>query len=617
MRKLAILLATLLFVSATLWGAANPQFMPVDEIKAGMKGTGRTIYKGQNIEEFECEIIGVLKNIGPNQNAIIARLSGGALQKTGIFAGMSGSPVYVDGKMIGAVAWSLPFLTEPIAGITPIQEMLDVFQGSDATLQPKVKVGSRMSATWETISRGEQPPLSLTEDFIGRTITLPAGLVVGAGSQGFGFGGGPTLRPIATPVVFSGFTSRAIQRFAPQFQLLGMTPMQGGGGGARGKLRTDVSVEPGSTIAVSLVSGDMDLSVSGTVTHRDGNKIYAFGHPFLNIGSTDMPLSRAEVLAVLPSLESSQKLSVGAELIGAIKQDRSTGIQGVLGEGSSLIPVSVAIVNQRNRRRQFSYEVINDRFLTPFLLNLTIYNTILASERGIGYSTLQVRGRITLDGQPDINIENSFSSNSNSPIFASLAVAAPVNFLLASGYENLHFKEIALEINSFEDARDVLLERVWYDRTEVRSGEEVRLDVFLRKDNGEEIVESYPIKIAEDIPLGPLSIMVGDGESFERYDARETPGNFIPRDLGQLVKLINNFKKKDRLYVRLFRREPGAVVRGEGLPGLPPSIYALLQSPKTQGGMDPINIAAFIEYELPATDFVISGMKVVTVQVRP
>jgi hypothetical protein len=330
-----------------------------------------------------------------------------------------------------------------------------------------------------------------------------------------------------------------------------------------------------------------------------------------------MPLSRAEVLAVMPSLQTSEKFSVETDLVGIIKQDRATGIQGVLGESPKLIPVSIALVNQRSRRRLFSYEVVNDPFLTPLLLNLTIYNTILSTERGLGYSTLQVRGRITLDGQPDINIENSFSSNSNSPVFASLAVAVPVNFLLASGYANLRFKEIAMEITSFEDTRDVLLERVWCDRAEAQAGQEIHLGVALRKDNGEQIVQNYPIKIAEDIPPGPLSILIGDGESLERNDAREIPNDFIPRDLGQLVRLINNIRKNDRLYVRLFRRDRGVVVHGEGLPGLPPSIYALLQSPKSQGGMDPISVAAFIEYELPATDLVINGMKVLNLQVRP
>jgi hypothetical protein len=616
MKKVLVTFTLLLFVCLLVHGAQSGAFMRLEEIRPGMKGTGRTIFKGQNIEEFQCEIIGVLKNIGPNQNAIVARLTGGILEKSGIFAGMSGSPVYIDGKLIGAVAWSIPFLTEPIAGITPIHEIIDVFQEPNPTVEPKTKSKQQNRLSWQSFRQDTSLMMTGAIDPSQNGFRLPEG-ILNAGSFDLSVGSPKMLRPITTPVVFSGFTARAIQAFTPQFQMLGLVPMQGGSSGARGKLRTDVGLEPGSTIAVSLVSGDMDVSVSGTVTHREGNRIFAFGHPFLNIGNTDMPLSRAEVLAVLPSLQNSEKLSVGTELVGAIRQDRATGIQGLLGETSSLIPVSIALVNQQNRRRQFTYQVINDKFLTPFLLNLTIYNTIISSERGLGYSTLQVRGCITLDGQPDINIENSFSSDSNSPVSASLSVAQPVGFLLASGYENLRFKGIALEINSYEEARNVLLERVWCDRTEAKPGAEVRLDVFLRKDNGEEIAETYPIKIVDDIPPGPLSIMIGAGDSIERFDARENPDNFIPRDLGQVIKLINNLKKQDRLYVRLFRRERGVVVHGEGLPGLPPSIYALLQSPKAQGGVDPIGISTFMEYELPASEFVISGMKVVNILVKP
>lgn len=615
MRKALFLLTLSLAVCLETLSAQSSPFMRVEEIRPGMKGTGRTIFKGQNIEEFQCEILGVLKNIGPNQNAIMARLAGGNLEKSGIFAGMSGSPIYIDGKMIGAVAWSIPFLTEPIAGITPIHEIIDVFQEAKPIVEPKTRTKQQSRMSWASFKQSS-PLLMTAADSSQWAFRLPEGLLNTGGSSP-NDGSARMFRPIATPLVLSGFTARALQSFAPQFQFLGLVPMQGGASAARGKLRPDVGLEPGSTIAVSLVSGDMDVSASGTVTHRDGNRIYAFGHPFLNIGTTDMPLSRAEVLAVLPSLQNSEKLSVGTELVGAIRQDRSTGIQGVLGETAGMIPVSIALVNQQKRRRQFAFEVINDKFLTPFLLNLTIYNTILSSERGLGYSTLQVRGRISLDGQPDIHIENSFSSDSNSPVFASLSVAQPVGFLLASGYENLRFKEITLEIDSYEEARNALLERVWCDRAEVKPGEEVRIEAFLRKDNGEEILESYPIKIIEDVPPGPLSILVGGGDAIERYDARENPDNFIPRDLGQVVKLINNLKKQDRLYVRLFRRERGAVVHGEGLPGLPPSIYALLQSPKTQGGSDPIGISTFMEYELPASDYVISGMKVVQVLVKP
>jgi len=604
----------LCFLSAfTLLPAQTAPFLPLREIQPGMKCTGRTIFKGNQIEGFQGEIIGVLKNIGPNQNAIVARLSGGVLQKAGIFAGMSGSPVYINDRLIGAVAWSIPFLTEPIAGITPIQEMMDEFKTGTTGTTATIKIGSSRYGGWNAFKKNTDPFRWAERAFPGRSAANEV--------QWLGLPFSPQVSPaafqtIATPLVLSGFDSRAIQHFGPQLRSLGLMPMRGGSQGAPGPVRQDTDLQAGSTIAVSLVTGDMDFSASGTVTYRDGKTIYAFGHPFLQLGPTDMPFSKAQVLEILPSLESSMKLSVGTELAGTIKQDRATGIMGVIGETAGLIPVTIDIINERQLKRSFKYAVMNDRFLTPLLLNFTIYNTLISTEKALGYNTLQMKGRITLEGQPEIQLEQTFSSSGEAPIGVSLAVAIPVNYLLACGYENLRLKQVYLEVHSYDDVRNVRLDRIWYDRTEVGPGEEVLLHLFLKKENGEEMEEAYPLKIPEDVPSGTMQVVVADGESMERFESRETPQDFIPRDLAQVVKLVNSLKRNDRVYVRLYRRETGAAMGAEGLPGLPPSIYSLMQSARTRGGVEPLPITSYMEYELPAMDYVIEGMKSFTIKVR-
>ncbi len=597
--------------------AQTSAFLPLQEIQPGMKCTGRTVFKGDRIEEFQGEILGILKNIGPNQNAIIARLSGGVLGKTGIFAGMSGSPVFVDNRLIGAVAWSFPFLTEPIAGITPIQEMVDAFQsGGPAKVPgPTIQTGSTRYGGWRTFRQNMDPFRWASSAFQGRSFSEKAqwkegGFLADRADPN-------SFQTIATPIVFSGFDARTLHQFSPGLRSLGMIPMRGGTQGVAGSASMDPDLQPGSTIAVSLVTGDMDISASGTVTHRQGKTIYAFGHPFLQLGGTDMPFSKAHVLEVLPSLESSMKLSVGTELAGVIKQDRATGIMGVLGETAEMIPVTVTAVSDRRSKRSFRYWVINDRYLTPLLLNLTIFNTLISTEKAMGYSTMQMKSRISLEGQPDIQIDQNFASIGDTPIGVSLAVAIPVNYLMACGYEDFRLKGINVDVVSSEEARTITLDHIWYDRTEARPGEEVLLHVYLKKENGQEIEESYPVKIPEDVPPGTLQILVADGESMERFEAQETPQDFIPKNLSQVVKLINNFKKNDRLYVRLFRRETGASVGAEGLPGLPPSIYSLMQSARTKGGFDYLPMSSYMEYELPTMDYVVDGSKSFSLRILP
>lgn len=606
MRAFITLLVLALALAAPAWA---DEFFPLDQVVPGLKGKGRTVFSGSRIEEFDVQILGLLRNIAPGQNAILARLSGAPLEETGVFQGMSGSPVYIDGKLVGAIAFAVPFSKAAIAGITPIGEMVELFEQSP--LQFKIERRSVRPISLKQLIERRLAPLERPEagvaEFEIPALLAPAPWLVGQ-----------RLARIATPVVFSGFDPRAIELFAPTLRSLGLAPVIGGAAGKQTEAaRPEVQPElrPGDTISVQLVRGDYDISASGTVTYVQGDRVYAFGHPFLGMGFTQLPLNRAEVLAIIPSLASSQKVSVTAEPIGTIEQDRATGIYGLIGKQPRMIPVNIALNTSRNRSKVYSYEIVNDPFLTPLLVNLTVLSTIFSSERALGYSTLQLRGEIAIKGHQAIRIEESFSAGINSPMAASLAVAAPIGFLLSSGFDNLEFESVDLEITSHEEDKQVVLDRVWIDRTKAAPGEEVNVTLFLKRGNGEEIVQSYPIKIPDNLSAGPLSILIADGESLMRADAREMPYSFIPESLNQLIRLINELKKNDRLYLRLYRRERGAVIKGEGLPGLPPSVISILESPRTVGGSQPINLAVYAEHELAPMDFVVSGQKTIEIEV--
>ena len=590
-------------VFTSVLAGQTPEFYPLEELKPGQKGYGRTIFQGTKVENFDFEVLGVIENFGPKQNLILIRVSGEKLKRTGIFAGMSGSPIYLEEKLVGAVAYAFPWAREAIAGVTPIREMVDVFKERPPfSVKP---VGSRNAQDLL------KPAHTQISALLPRSPRGQGGLTLSTASPPVG----GQLKPIGTPLNVSGFAPGAIQYFEEAFRNMGLVPVRGIG--TPNSNHYDATpLEPGSTISVQLVRGDINLSASGTVTHISGKKIYAFGHPFMGMGYTDMPLNSAAVLTIIPHLDTSQKVSATTGFVGRIRQDRATGIMGIRGEEPEMLPVRMKLRTSRKEEKEFRYEAVMDTFLTPFLLTLTVYNSILASERAIGDQTLQVKCTISVKGQPDVEFENSVSDVTSTSVLAAVTAAAPVHFLLNSGFDNLKMQGVDIEVIAQEKAKKARLEKVWQDKLEARPGEELNLTVFLRKPNGETISEKYPVKIPEDITPGPLKIVVGDGVSLTKADVEADRERYVPENLSQLIKAINNLKRNDRLYIRIFRDRQGTIVGGEGMPDLPPSLIALYTSKKTSGDVHAVGVAVYVEHELPATEYVLEGHKVIEVTVK-
>ncbi len=588
--------------------SSNSGFFPVEDLRPGMKGVARTVFAGAEPEEFGVEILGVLPGFpAPRQSAIIARLSGVNAEKTGVFAGMSGSPVYVDGRLIGALAFSFPFSKEPICGITPIQQMVDLFENGSPVerltpAQPRAVSFAQLAGTdWK-------PTLP-------KSIVNSAALIapVSAGSPLIPFLG-QQMTPIATPVVFGGISQESLAQFAPQLIANGLLPVSGAGGSAAitpmGKV-TERTLTPGTSISVQLVRGDYSIAASGTVTHRDGDRIYAFGHPFLSLGRSDMPMTESSVVTVISSMNNSFKLSVPGQMVGSISQDRSSGIYGKLGQAPRMIPVKINLRTSRDRTETYSYEIANDTFLTPLLLNITIFNTIVSSERALGESTISLKGAIGVKGQETIKLDQRFSAM-NSAILAAGSVAGPVSSLLGSGFENVEIDGVTLDISSSDTKYAGTLERIAIDRTEVRRGEKIEVQAYVRTESGKQFVQRIPVEIPPDATPGQLLVFVGDGGALQEGSATKS---FVPQDLTQLVRAINKVKKSDRLYVKLFRVTPGAVIGTDELPNLPPSVVATLNSDRNSGGYTPTALSPVYERELAPADYVISGQQLIGIQV--
>ena len=605
-RLRSCLFLTLGLASATLALPGQTVFMSVDEVQPGMVGRGKTVFEGTTREEFSAHILGVLENVmGPQRRLILARLEGGPLANTGVIAGMSGSPVYIDGRLIGAVSYSLgSFSKEAIAGITPIAEMTEV-----ATLPPR-----RAANPIANVPATPNELRSVLSDMMARRTARPdegiafdtRGLSAAEGSRVASM-----LRPIATPLVMSGYTREARDLVADLLGDHGFLPMIGGGVGATGAADPE-PLRPGDPVGVSLVRGDLELGSTGTVTHIDGERVYAFGHPFLNLGPTAFPMTRAYIYAVLPSLMASSKLSGLGEMIGTIRQDRSTAIAGTLGDPPTLIPLTMTLESDRGLSKQFQFSLIADQALTPVLAFVSVLNTLQSYERQAGGATLEVTGTVTVKDHGEIAFDDLFAGDSPS-VGAATYIAAPITFLLANDLGEVELEAIDLAVTSSEQRRSATIERVWLDAMDVRAGRTVPLKILTRSYRGEDVIRTVQLDIPPNAS-GRLSILVTDGTRLTQMDRRERRVTDAPASIPQMLRTLNARRKNNRLYVRLLSQDAGAVVNGEALSSLPPSILAVFDGDRGGGDVVPLDRAVIGDWEL-VTDHAISGSRLLTINV--
>lgn len=604
----ACALGLLLFAAAGL--PAQNRTFPVDELKAGMVGIGRTVFEGDRLDEFKVHILGVLRNvIGPRRNLILARLEGGPLAQTGVIAGMSGSPVYIDGRMVGAVSYSLgQFSKEAIAGITPIDEMLEA-----ATFAAPRRAAARVELQVPITPDGLRASLRQAFSWA-RPFADAAADVQVLGGTGLQAGLGTLLRPIATPLTLGGFDAGVIDPLASAFRDQGFVPVLAGSAQATGNGGAPKPLRPGDPVGVALMSGDLELGATGTVTEIDGNRVYAFGHPFYGLGPTQFPMTRAYVHTLLPSLASSFKIASTGEVIGTFQQDRATTIAGTLGPGPALIPVRITLTSGRGTKKTFNMAMVNDQLFTPLLTYVSIVNTLTSYERQNGAASYVVRGTASVKKHGSVSFEDLFSGDQPS-IGAATYVVAPINFLLRNAFEDIELESVDLEIDASEQPRSATIERVWIDGNRIRPGAKVDLKVLLRTYRGDEITRTVPVEIPPSA-RGTVSVMVTDGTRLSQWEARELQVQPLQaRGLPQMIRVLNNARKNNRLYVRLLGRDGGAVVKGESLSSLPPSVMAILESDRNGGSFRPLQNAVLGEWEL-ATEHALNGSRTLSLTIE-
>jgi hypothetical protein len=566
--------------------------MPLRDIHAGMKGVGKTVFQGDKVEDFEVDILGVLPNTSPKESLILGRLSGGPLEHTGVMQGMSGSPVYIDGKLIGAVALAFPYAKDPIAGIRPIEEMLKVDSA------PTAPVG------------GPTPSIA---SLFGKAVSafFPKPSV----QREVAAFGDTRMVEVATPLALSGFTANTVAQFTPEIRKLGLEPRQGiSAGGAPGDVMGDPSkLQPGSMISVELMSGDMSVGADGTLTCIDGNKVYAFGHRFLDVGPADLPFTRSEVLALLANVNTSFKISSAHELMGIISQDRETAIAGSLGKRAALIPLDIDVVQDTKKVQTYHMKMVNDRYLSPILFQMAVFSAIDATERAQGVSTIVVRGAIQFANRRDeVQLRNIYASDGGSATMVSNATAIPLAYLMQAGFDALKVDKISLRLESSDSRKELNIGQVSLSRKEVRPGDTLELMTQLEGENGAELTRSLKYTIPPGTAPGTLYFTVADGAQTGLAELKQVI-NETPHSPEQSISTVRRLRPSDKAYVRVWRAEPAYEVAGEELPDPPPSLALVLGS--TQNVSQNRN-SKITELVIDGGDMMVTGSRTVQVEVK-
>jgi hypothetical protein len=433
--------------------------------------------------------------------------------------------------------------------------------------------------------------------------------------QSVNAGIGTMLRPIATPLSFGGFDPGVIDPVVSAFRDQGfVTIMAGSEQLALSQVQSNGSrvptLRPGDPIGVGLMNGDFEVGATGTVTEVDGNRVYAFGHPFYQLGPTQFPMTRAHVFTVLPSLAASQKIASTGEVVGIVSQDRATTIAGTLGPGPSMIPVTLTLNSERGTRKTFNIGIVRDQLFTPLLAYVAILNTLTSYERQNGVATYALKGAATLKKYGKVDFEDLFTGDQPS-VGAAASVVAPINLLMRNAFEDVDIESLNLEIDASEQPRSATLERVWVDGTRVKAGAPATLKVLLRTYRGDEVTRDVTIQIPPNA-RGSVQVMVADGLRLSQFESRELQVQPMQATgLPQMIRVLNSARKNNRLYVRLVSRDDGAVVKGEPLAALPSSVLAVMESDRNGGSFRPLQSALVGEWEI-TPGLAVSGSRTLT-----
>jgi hypothetical protein len=558
--------------------AGKVEILRLQDVKPGMQATAWTVFQGSTPEPVPVDIIGVWRNaMGPRQHVIMAKM-GGKAQRTGVAGGMSGSPVYVDGKLIGAVALRLSqFSPDAICGITPIESMLEI-QDFDAS-RPQ---GARTPERAAVEPSGAEMPGELVSQ------------LVAAGAKGPFPGGGALMTPIETPLVFSGFTAETLNAYEPLLRQMGITPVQGGSSAttltAKPAAGWERALNPGEAVSGILVSGDMSTTGMGTVTYNDGKRVLAFGHQFFDLGPVDMPMAKSEILTVLSSAFQPNKVGNSTDVVGALRQDRHTGIMGELGAESPVIPVHVRVRAHGDndavvKEKDLNFNVFVHPKWTPFLMSATLNNSLQQMNLYADEMTYSISADVTMDGTPNLHLSTMLAPGEfPAPMPQMLAGwwGDKFNRLFLNNVDMPKLKSVNAIVDLLPARRMAVIESAWTPSMEVEAGAEIPVKIFLRPYRGERIERSLTVKIPAGMPKGEHRVQFSDAGTLDRSQGGATRNN-RSMNVASMVSLLNQERANNRLYVALVQSRSTYFADDKTMPNLPSSIANVMQAGQAAG----------------------------------
>ncbi len=564
--------------------AQSSEILPLSQVRAGMQGYAYTIFAGDQVEKFDLEVIGVMPNfLGPRQSIILVQLKGAKVERTGVVAGMSGSPVYLDGKLAGALSLKLGIFTkDPIAGVTPIEDVV----------RPPAQSGA------------QQFPLPLDTSAVQKS------------TSAFSLPTGSTLSPIETPLVFSGFQSATLQQFAQQIQSYGFVAAQGGTSAPR---PDDAHLVPGDMAGMVLVQGDASINSACTVTAVQADRVFLCGHPFLNLGDVRLPLARSRVLTTLSSdLASTKIVNVGGS-IGTITGDHLTAVTGKLGAPPPMIPLDLTVATPIGEKK-LHFDVVNHPKLTPLLVAITAFNGLTQNAVYGEGTTLHLTGEIRLRGHTFVQIENTYAPG-DALIPDGLPIAISVQNIFARLFVNTfeipEVERIALRVESVPGRQSFTIDSAWLEKGEAAPGETLRVRILLHPYRGSARVEETTVRVPDQIARGAtLRILVTDGDTLNRASRGFAfGGSSGPSGLDQLIAVLNRERRNDRLYIGLFMPSPTLLWEDKELPNIPLSQINVIDGRPAPGGVQVLRESLAGESSVPLGGPV-SGVISLNLQIR-
>jgi hypothetical protein len=616
-RKSTLLVVTLALVTTfTLQAAERMPLanMPLSDIRKGMKGYGLTVFEGTAVEKFDVEILGVLHNIGPDQNLILARVDHPVVARAGIIAGMSGSPIFIDGKVIGALAYAWQFSKEPVAGVTPIEEMLKIGRvaappGASPAGTPSMRLDGatpRMSAVEMLGFMAKQDPAAAFEKLVKGMAATPM-----SSSNG-------SMHRIALPMSVSSFSAETVQRFSPYLERLGFVAVPSGSTSNstdQSKPNAKTTFAPGDPVGAVLLNGDFNVAASGTVTFLDGDHVYAFGHPFLDMGEINFPMATSEVVTVMASVANSFKFSNTGPIVGVLQQDRAAGIMGTLGAKPDMIPVEV-VLNGSGPAQTYRVNVVRHSHLSPLMLAMVTDSVVANAQRAAGERTVMMDGEIRVKGYAPIKLREGWAGQqARQSIPQYLAVVA--GYLMSNEFRSTEIEGIKINLRHDDDLRIARLMEaslVTPPKGHIAPGDLVKVRTVLKPFRGEPFVEMFDVRIPDDQPAGAAYLLIGSGSVMNAIDFTLVPPD--PRTLEQVLGVIERLRPSTDLTVALYSTGEGAVTSGVYLPNLPASMRAVLAADTSNGAQAAVKYHPAGQNARPL-GYIVDGALKIDIDVQP